>query len=60
VTPPSVVTHSATAQPAVTGGTPLSVFNGSSPVGQWKLYVADDFYWFDGSIASWAIEITAK
>ncbi|MEY4508688.1 MAG: hypothetical protein RLZZ450_810 [Pseudomonadota bacterium] len=64
VTPTSVVTaptnYPTNTQPTVTGGTPLSVFNGKSPVGQWKLYVVDDFYWFDGSITSWAIEITAK
>lgn len=45
--------------PTVGGGSPLSVFNGTSPVGEWKLYVVDDLYWYDGSIAGWQIEITA-
>jgi subtilisin-like proprotein convertase family protein len=60
-TPTSVVTHNATTGvPVVSGGTPLSTFNGTSPVGTWKLYVADDFYWFDGGIEGWELEITAK
>jgi subtilisin-like proprotein convertase family protein len=45
--------------PTVNGGSPLSVFNGGSPTGEWKLYVVDDLYWYDGSLGGWAIEITA-
>lgn len=46
--------------PTVGGGSPLSVFNGSSPTGTWSLYVVDDLYWEDGAIdGGWALEITA-
>jgi subtilisin-like proprotein convertase family protein len=45
--------------PTINAGPSLSVFNGTSPVGSWKLYVADDWYWYDGSLAGWGLEITA-
>jgi len=45
--------------PTVNTGPSLSVFNGTSPVGTWKLYVADDWYWYDGSLGGWGVEITA-
>jgi subtilisin-like proprotein convertase family protein len=45
--------------PTVTSGPSLSVFNGKSPVGTWKLYVVDDWYWYDGSLGGWTLEITA-
>lgn len=45
--------------PTVSGGPSLSIFNGDSPTGTWKLYVADDWYWYDGSLAGWTLEITA-
>ncbi|MEY4575852.1 MAG: hypothetical protein RL701_555 [Pseudomonadota bacterium] len=45
--------------PTVTRGAPLSVFNGTNPVGTWSLYVADDYYWYDGSLEGWGLEITA-
>lgn len=60
VTPPTVITHSVSEPPAVSGGTLLSTFNGSSPVGAWKLYVVDDFFWFDGSVDGWSLEITTE
>lgn len=45
--------------PTVASGPSLSVFNGGSPVGTWNLYVVDDWYWYDGSIGGWQLEITA-
>jgi subtilisin-like proprotein convertase family protein len=45
--------------PVVNGGPSLSVFNGTSPVGTWNLYVVDDWYWYGGSLDGWGIEITA-
>ena len=58
---PVVVTHNATTGiPTVSGGGALSVFNGKTPVGTWSLYVADDFFWYDGAIEGWELEITAK
>lgn len=60
-TPQTVVTHNAdTGIPTISGGGSLGVFNGTSPVGTWKLFVVDDFYWFDGSLQGWELEITAK
>jgi len=42
-------------------GPALSKFNGMSPVGQWRLVVVDDFYWFAGEIkGGWSLEINAK
>jgi subtilisin-like proprotein convertase family protein/disulfide bond formation protein DsbB len=41
------------------GGTSLSVFNGTSPIGQWRLFVFDDFGGADGGvIESWSISFT--
>jgi subtilisin-like proprotein convertase family protein len=59
---PVVVTHHAdTGVPTVLGGGALSVFNGTSPVGTWSLYVADDYFLYDGAITGgWEIQITAK
>ncbi|MGY6215877.1 hypothetical protein ACW73L_12020 [Methylolobus aquaticus] len=47
------------AQKVVTSGPRLGVFNGASPAGEWKLYVVDDFFWYDGEIKGWSLEITA-
>lgn len=59
-TPQIAVTHNANGIPTVTGGGQLSAFNGTSPVGVWSLYVGDDYFFYDGSIAGWELEITAK
>jgi subtilisin-like proprotein convertase family protein len=45
--------------PTVNGGKPLSAFNGQSPTGVWSLYVVDDWFWYEGSIEGWQLEITA-
>jgi subtilisin-like proprotein convertase family protein len=61
-TPPNTVTHPPapyTAAPTVNGGSKLSAFNGTSPIGTWKLYVVDDLFWYEGSLDGWTIEITA-
>jgi subtilisin-like proprotein convertase family protein len=39
-------------------GTSLSVFNGTNPKGDWKLYVIDDSAVHTGSITSWSLDIT--
>lgn len=45
----------------VLNGPKLSDLNGISPVGEWRLIVADDFYWFAGEIkGGWSLEITAE
>lgn len=45
----------------IINGPSLSSLNGISPVGQWRLVVVDDFYWFAGEIkGGWSLEITAK
>jgi hypothetical protein len=36
----------------------LSVFNGTSPKGDWKLYVIDDSAVLIGSITSWSLDIS--
>jgi hypothetical protein len=60
--PQVVVTHNPpTLNPTVTGGGKLAVFNNTSPVGTWSLYVADDYFFYDGAITGgWELEITAK
>lgn len=60
-TTPVVVSYDQAANKAtVTGGGQLSVFNGTSPAGKWQLYVGDDFFFYDGALDGWEIEITAK
>jgi subtilisin-like proprotein convertase family protein len=54
------VVHNTNGIPTITGGQKLSVFNNTSPVGTWSLYVADDFPLFSGTLAGWELEITAK
>jgi subtilisin-like proprotein convertase family protein len=44
--------------PAGPYGTSLSVFNGTNPEGDWKLYVIDDSAVHTGSITSWSLDIT--
>jgi subtilisin-like proprotein convertase family protein len=44
--------------PAGPYGTSLSVFNGTDPNGDWKLYVIDDSAVHTGSITSWSLDIT--
>jgi subtilisin-like proprotein convertase family protein len=39
-------------------GTSLSVFNGTNPNGDWKLYVIDDARLFTGSISGWSLDIS--
>ena len=68
-TPPTAVTYppapyntsdpTQNPAPTVNTGPTLSVFNGASPVGTWRLYVVDDWYWYDGSVDGWTLEITA-
>ena len=40
------------------GGSDLSVFNGTDPNGNWKLYLEDDTAPAEGSIGSWSLNIT--
>ena len=42
--------------PALNGNSALSVFDGTSPVGTWKMYVLDDAVGNDGSF-NWYVEI---
>lgn len=59
-TPQVVVTHNATTGiPTVSGGGQLSIFNGTNPVGTWKLFIQDDYFLNGGSVGGWEIEITA-
>ena len=45
--------------PAPVGNPPLSVFNGTNPNGEWRLFVVDDVDLDNGSIGlGWAITIT--
>jgi hypothetical protein len=48
--------------PAPTGpySSTLSVFNGTDPAGQWKLFVVDDYYLADGGsfLGGWSLEFT--
>lgn len=45
--------------PAPTGGSPLSVFNGTAPNGNWSLYVVDDTGGDLGSFAGgWQLSVT--
>ncbi len=45
----------------VLNGPKLSDLNGISPAGEWRLIVADDYYWFAGEIkGGWSIEITTE
>ena len=43
--------------PAGPYGSALTVFNGSDPNGDWKLYVVDDFQGEAGSIAGWSLRL---
>jgi hypothetical protein len=45
--------------PAPSGGSALSVFQGTNPNGTWSLYSVDDLGGDGGSIASWELIITA-
>ncbi|MFN6962465.1 MAG: FG-GAP repeat domain-containing protein [Pyrinomonadaceae bacterium] len=46
-------------RPYFQGGSPLSVFNGFSPNGEWRLFVVDDGLGNSGSIAGgWSLDIT--
>jgi subtilisin-like proprotein convertase family protein len=45
--------------PTPSGGSVLSVFNGTDPNGTWKLYVVDDAQGDIGQLRGWALEITA-
>jgi subtilisin-like proprotein convertase family protein len=40
------------------GGSALSIFNGTNPAGEWKLYVMDDNGPVSGSIGGWSLNIT--
>jgi subtilisin-like proprotein convertase family protein len=45
--------------PQVLGGSQLSVFNGTNPNGEWRLYIVDDFGKITGSISQgWSLSIT--
>ena len=46
--------------PSASGSSALSVFNGSNPNGEWRLFVNDAPGNGPGSIQSWSLEITAK
>ena len=46
--------------PTPSGNSLLSVFNNQNPNGTWQLFINDNAGNGDGSIASWALEITAK
>lgn len=46
--------------PTANGNSALSVFNGSNPNGEWRLFVHDAPGNGPGSIQSWSLEITAK
>ena len=46
--------------PSANGSSALTVFNGSNPNGEWRLFVNDAPGNGPGSIASWSLEITAK
>lgn len=62
VTPRTIVDSSSAemaAKKLVTSGPQLSTFNGMAPTGDWRLYVVDDFFWYDGVIqGGWSMEIT--
>lgn len=63
ITPGSAIdtsTAEIAAAKVVTSGPKLSSFNGTAPAGAWRLYVVDDFFWYDGEIkGGWSLEITA-
>ena len=46
--------------PSANGSSALSVFNGSNPNGEWRLFVNDAPGNGPGSIQGWSLEITAK
>jgi subtilisin-like proprotein convertase family protein len=46
--------------PTATGTTALSVFNGTDPNGQWKLYVVDDSEGYRGVLGGWSLRITTN
>ena len=46
--------------PTSTGTTALSVFNGTNPNGEWKLYVADDSEGYRGVLGGWSLRITTN
>jgi subtilisin-like proprotein convertase family protein len=46
--------------PAGPYGTSLSVFNGTAPNGDWKLYVIDDTFGATGSITGWSLGINNR
>ena len=44
--------------PAATGSSSLSVFNGTDPNGDWRLFAVDDTEGARGSLAGWSLRIT--
>ena len=43
--------------PAPSQASSLTVFNGTNPNGDWKLYVADDAHFHTGTIQGWTLDI---
>ncbi len=46
--------------PTATGSSSLSVFNGTNPNGDWKLYVVDDRESDAGTLDGWSLRITTE